>query len=141
MTEVEVGGQTVELAGCARAPLTWYSEFKDDGLYDALLACGTHRRGRAPSMPMRDILRCAWVMAHDADEAAGRQALGFKAWVADHPSVDFTALREAVNREAMASFFPSAARAAERASQRARKAARRGPAAGGDAGVRQEDGS
>ncbi len=141
MTEVELGGQTVELAGCARAPLTWYAEFKDDGLYDALLACGTHRNGRNPSMPMRDILRCAWVMAHDADEAAGRQAAGFKAWVAAHPSVDFTALREAVNREAMASFFPSAARASAKAAKAAPQRGRGAAPEGGGAGVRQEDGA
>ena len=140
MTSVEVGGETVELHGSARAPLTWYEAFHDDGLYDALLAVGTYRASGRPSMPMRDILRCAWVLARDADEAAGREPLGFRAWVDAHPQVDFTELRRAVNEEAMASFFPAAASAARRQAEGA-TAAKPGAAARGRARKRQEDGA
>lgn len=132
MRTVNIGGESVELRGSALAPLTWYDTFGDDGLYDAL--AGIESRGNQPHMPMRDILRVAWVMAHDADMAAGRPAPGFEEWVASHPDVDFVEVKSAVLAEAMASFFPGLA------SQVARAVEQLNSSKGAAAGHGQEDG-
>ena len=132
MRTVNIGGESVELRGSALAPLTWYDAFGDDGLYDAL--ADIESQGARPRMPMRDILRVAWVMARDADMAAGRPVLGFEAWVAAHPDVDFVELKSAVLAEAMGSFFPGLAEQVSRAVGQLRAAQ------GAAAGHGQEDG-
>lgn len=110
MRTVEIGGRKVELAGSIMAPLTWYNEFHDDGLFRALLAMEGAR------MPMLDVLRVAWVMAHDADVAAGREAMGFDRWVSSVAGeADFSALRGEVMAESEATWFRAAAEQARAA--------------------------
>ena len=115
MRVVEIGGEAVELRGTALAPLTWYDAFHDDGLYDALVSVERSSVAGAPHLPMRDVLRVAWVFASDADELAGRSRTPFRDWVAAHPAADFAALRREVAGEAADAFFPSAVKAAEKA--------------------------
>lgn len=139
MRTVQMGDESVELRGSALAPLTWYGAFGDDGLYDALARIEKTTPTK-PSFPMRDVLRVAWVLAHDADVAAGRAALNFDAWVAAHPAVDFVLLKEAALGEARDAFFPSVVNAAREAAQkRRRKAAAEGAPKGVAAGAGQED--
>lgn len=133
MRTVNIGGESVELRGSALAPLTWYDAFGDDGLYDALAGIES-KSSSSPHMPMRDILRVAWVMARDADMAAGRPVLGFEAWVAAHQDVDFVELKSAVLAEAMGSFFPGLA------AQVARAVEQLNASKGAASGHGQEDG-
>jgi hypothetical protein len=100
MQTITVGGGSVELRGTILAPLTWYNEFHDDGLFKALA-----RVEQSPAN-MLDVLKVAWVMAHDAQVAAGGEAHGFDAWAtAAVGEADFSAIREAVMAESSATWF------------------------------------
>lgn len=107
MRTVEIGGRTVELSGSILAPLTWYNQFGDDGLFQALMRVET-------KMSLLDVLKLAWVMAHDADVAAGREAMGFDRWCQDVAGeCDFSTLREQVVAESDATWFRAAAKRIE----------------------------
>ena len=138
MRTVKIGGADVELRGSALAPLTWYSAFGDDGLYDAMVRIEKTSPAR-PAFPMRDVLRLAWVLAHDADVAAGREPCGFEAWVASHAQVDFSVLKEAAMGEARDAFFPSVVEAARQAAAKRRRKAGVGAVEGVADGDGKED--
>lgn len=94
MAEIDIGGKAVEMRGAAYTAVAYSEEFGGD-VWDALVALE-----KGGSVPVLEVLRCAWALAKTADVAAGRQTTPkFDAWCASLGQVNAAKLRGPVHDE------------------------------------------